>query len=109
MLHTRQIYHLLYKAIVLDPGVDDTEQQLFRDIVFRLKDGQTMVEDWKHLVKQTSAVVGATTLFAEALNLFATALDVAEHNIHKLHASGQPVTMLQAVQNGPGVFRATSE
>ena len=45
-------YHLFDKAIVLDQvmrqvGVD-TEQQLFRDLLLRLRDGQTMVEDWKH-------------------------------------------------------------
>ena len=106
-------YHLFDKAIVLDQvmrqaGVD-TEQQLFRDLLLRLRDGQTMVEDWKHLMNQTPAMVGATTPFAEALHLFATASDVAEHNIHKLYASGQPVAMLKAVHNGPGAFKATSE
>ena len=65
------------------------------------------MEDWKHLMKQTIAVVGATTPFTEALHLFATASDVAEHNIHKLHASGQPVAMLKPVHNGPGAFKAT--
>ena len=70
-------YHLFDKAIVLDQvmrqaGVD-TEQQLFRDLFLRLRDGQTTVEDWKHLMKQTPAVVGATTPFTEALHLFATA------------------------------------
>ena len=84
----------------------DTEQQLFRDLLVRLRDGQTMVEDWKHLMKQTPAVVGATTPFAD---LFATASDVAEHNIHKLHASGQPVAMLKTVHNDPGALKATSE
>ena len=106
-------YHLFNKAIVLDQvmrqaGVD-TEQQLFRDLLLRLRDGHTSVEDWKHLMKQTHAVVGETTPFAEALHLFATASNVAEHNIHKLHASGQPVAMLKAVHNGPGAFKATSE
>ena len=42
-------YHLFDKAIVLDQvmrqaGVD-TEQQLFRDLLLRLRDGQTTVED----------------------------------------------------------------
>ena len=106
-------YHLFDKAIVLDQvmreaGVD-TEQQLFRDLLLRLRDRRTTVEDWKHLMKQIPAVVGATTPFAEALHLFATASDVAEHNIHKLHASGQPVAMLKAVHKGPGAFKATSE
>ena len=67
------------------------------------------VEEWKRLMKQKPAVVGATTPFAEALHLFATASDVAEHNIHKLHASGQPVAILKAVHNVPGAFKATSE
>ena len=58
-------YHLFDKAIVLDQvmrqtGVD-TEQQLFRDLLLRLRDGQTTVEDWKHLMKRTPAVVGTTT------------------------------------------------
>ena len=59
----------------------DTEQQFFREFLLRLRDRQTTVENWKHLMKQTPAVVGATTPFAEALHLFATASDVAEHNI----------------------------
>ena len=100
-------YHRFDKAIVLDQvmrqaGVD-TEQQLFRVPSLRLRDGQTTVEDWKHLMKQTPAVVGATTPFAEALHLFATASDVAGH---KLHAS---VAMLKAVHNSPGEFKATFE
>ena len=104
-------YHLFDNTIIVDQvmrqaGVD-TEQQLFHDLLLRLRDGQTTVEDWKHLMKQTPAVVGPTTLFAEALHLFATASDVAEHNIHKLHASSQPVAMLK--HNGPGAFKATSE
>ena len=42
-------YHLFDKAIVLDQvmrqaGVD-TEQQLFRDLLVRLRDGQVTVED----------------------------------------------------------------
>ena len=53
-------------------------------------------------------MVGATTPFTEALHLFATASDIAEHNIHRLYASGQPVAMLKAVHNGPGAFKATS-
>ena len=76
----------------------DTEQQLFRDLLLRLRDGQTTVEDWKHLMKQTSAVVGATTPFAEALHLFATASDVAEHNINKLSSALHKVLKSCSVQ-----------
>ena len=48
-------YHLFDKAIVLDKVTRqagaDTEQQLFSDRLLILRDGQTMVEDWKHLMK----------------------------------------------------------
>ena len=57
-------YHLFDKAIVLDQVMSqagvDTEHQLFLDLLLRLRDGQTTVEVWKHLMKQTPAVVGAT-------------------------------------------------
>ena len=75
-------YHLFNKAIVLDQvmrqaGVD-TEPQLFRDLLLRLRGGQTTVEDWKNLMKQTPAVVGATT-----------------HHLLKLSTSLQLPQMLQ--------------
>ena len=48
-------YHLFDKAIVLDKVTRqagaDTEQHLFSDRLLILRDGQTMVVDWKHLMK----------------------------------------------------------
>ena len=49
------------------------------------------VADWKHLMEQTPTKVQDPLVFSEALQLHPTVEAVVEHNVTKLHASGQPV------------------
>ena len=49
------------------------------------------VADWKHLMEQTPTKVQDPFVFSEALQLHPTVEAVVEHNVTKLHASGQPV------------------
>ena len=56
---------------------------------------------------QTAGEVGDTNSFDEALRLYPTIEAVAEHNVSKLRASGQPIAVLRAVHTGPGASKAT--
>ena len=72
-------------------------------------DAERTVEDWKYLMTRTTGEVGDTKSFDDAFRLYPTIEAVAEHNVAKLRASGQPIAVLSAVHTGPGASKATSD
>ena len=68
-------YHLFDRAITLDlvmrQAGNDSAQQLFRNILMRLRNGELRVEDWKYLIQQTPVEVDDDTSgFDEAVSRF---------------------------------------
>lgn len=57
----------------------------------------------------TPAHTSDSSTFNNALHLFPTIEAVAEHNINKLHACGQPVATIKAVHTGPNASKASSD
>ena len=107
-------YHLFDRAITLDQVMrqagNDSSQQLFRNILMRLRNGELRVEDWKHLIQQTPVEVDDdTSSFDEALRLFPTTSAVSEYNITKLHSNDQPVAVIKAVHSGAGAIKASAD
>ena len=91
-------YQLFDRAIVLDQVMhqsgDDNDQVVFRNILLHLRDGQVSEEDQQRLMKKTPAQIQE---FHNALHLYPTIEAVAEHNVTKLHANGQPVATVKAI------------
>ena len=107
-------YHLFDRAITLDQVMrqagNDSAQQLFRNILMRLRNRELRVEDWKHLIQQTPVEVGDDTSgFDEALRLFPTTSAVSEYNVTKLHSNDQPVAVIKAVHSGAGAIKASAD
>ena len=107
-------YHLFDRAITLDQVMrqagNDSAQQLFRNILMRLRNGELRVEDWKHLIQQTPVEVGDDTSgFDEALRLFPTTSAISEYNVTKLHSNDQPVAVIKAVHSGAGAIKASAD
>ena len=107
-------YHLFDRAITLDQVMrqagNDSAQQLFRNILMRLRNGELRVEDWKHLIQQTPVEVGDDTSgFDEALRLFPTTSAVSEYNVTKLHSNDQPVAVIKADHSGAGAIKASAD
>ena len=107
-------YHLFDRAITLDQVMrqagNDSAQQLFRNILMRLRNGELRVEDWKHLIQQTPVEVDDDTSgFDEALRLFPTTSAVSEYNVTKLHSNDQPVAVIKAVHSGVGAIKASAD
>ena len=75
---------------------EDPNQVLFRNILLRMRDGQVTEEDWQHLMKQMPAQVQDLEQFCNALHLYPTVEAVAEHNVTKLHSTGQPIATVKA-------------
>ena len=104
-------YHLFDHAVVLDRVMrqagQNAGQECFRNLLLRLRNAELTVEDWKYLMTRTAGEVGDTKSFDEALCLYPTIEAVAEHNVAKLRASGQPIAVLRGVHTGPGASKAT--
>ena len=84
-------------------------QVLFRRILLRLRDARLTEDDWKQLMKQTSAQVPDLAPFATALHLYPTIEAVVEHNVARLRASGQPIATIKAIHTGPNAAKASSD
>ena len=106
-------YQLFNCAIVLDQVMrqagQDPSQVLFRDILLRLRNGQTTTSDWQHLMNRTPTKVSDLTPFHSALHLHPTTEAVVEYNISKLHASSQPVATIKAIHAGANAFKASPD
>ena len=109
----RAAYQYFNKAVVLDQVMrqagHDPEQVKFRNILLRLRDAKVTVADWKHLMQQTPTKVQDPSVFSEALQLHPTVEAVVEHNVTKLHASGQPIATIKAVHTGANAAKAPAD
>ena len=88
---------------------EDPNQVLFCNILLRMRDGQVTEEDWQHLMNQTPAQVQDLEQFRNALHLYPTVEAVAEHNVTKLHSSGQPIATVKATHTGPNASKASPD
>lgn len=106
-------YQSFSHAVVLDQIMrqagQDPSQVFFRELLLRLRDGNVTEQDWKHLMARTPAHITDISPFTTALHLFPTVDAVVEHNVSKLHASGQPVATIKAIHSGPGASKASSD
>ena len=63
---------------------------------------QVTKDHWKCFIKQTTQIY-------KDLTPLPTVEGVVEHNIAKLHAIGQPIATIKAVQTGPNAAKASQE
>ena len=106
-------YQSFDRAVILDQVMrqsgEDSDQVLFRDILLRLRDGRVTEDDWKQLMKQTPAQVQDLAVFNNALRLQPTVAAVVEHNVTRLHPSGQPIATIKAVHTGANASKASPD
>ncbi len=106
-------YQMFNQAVVHDQVMrqagQDPSQVLFRDILIRLRNGETTESDWKHLMTRTPVHNPETSNFESALRLYPTVEAVVEHNVTKLNSCGQPVATIKAVDTGANASKASSD
>jgi len=73
---------------------------LFRNILLRLRNGNTSLNDWEHLMSRTPSKIDNLSTFEYALCLFPTVQAVAEYNLMKLKDINRPIATIKAVHNG---------
>ena len=83
-------YQMSNQAVVLDQIMrqagQDLSQVLFREILIRLRNGETTESDWKHLMTRTPVHIPDAFEFDYALRLYPTIEAVVDHNVTKLHS-----------------------
>lgn len=79
---------------------DSEEQRHFRDILLRVSDGETTIDDWKTLITRfaNSSDVD-NSLFLEATSLLPRKTDVDEVNFNKLRLLNSPVAKIKAIHD----------
>ena len=104
---------MFHFAIVLEQVMreagKDADQEVFRNMLLRLRNAESTLEDWKCLMRQTPAQVRDVTPFSRALYLYPSAEAVAEHNLSKLRACGQAVAVLKAIHSVPNASKASPD
>ena len=107
-------YQSFQSAVVLDQIIrqagDDPDQRRFRDLLLRLRDGETTVDDWKILMRRTPTKAQNLSSFQTALHLYPTVEAAVDHNVSKLNDSGRPVAIIKAVHTGGAcAFKAPAD
>ena len=78
----------------------NTDQIRFCDILLRLRNTETTMEDWNHLMEQTPTRVQDQSSFVNALRLFPTVEAVVDHSVAMLRECGHPIATIKAVHTG---------
>jgi hypothetical protein len=98
----REVYRL---GIVQRQSGDSDEQRRFRDLLLRLRDGESTEDDWNLLTTRfTNAPDVLSSLdharFSAATCIMPCRRDVDEFNINKLRSLNSPVARINAVHTG---------
>ena len=111
VLAYRQFNRVVKLSISHRQAGNDEEQILFRNILERLSQGNSTVEDWQHLMTRTKINVSEEEwrLFDEALRLFTTNAEVDEYNKLKLVSTNNPIARIPAQHNCRTARGATSD
>jgi len=95
----------VYKLDIVQRQLGESEEQRnFRDLLLRLRDGESTLEDWNLLATRfidASIVSPAVQLrFSDATCVIPRKSDVAEYNIDKLRSLNCPVARINAIHTG---------
>ena len=94
-------YHEIKNVVQLDKNqrVMDTSQEKFRNVLLRLRNGTSTIEDWQLLTTRSSANVDAIYFENMPLRLAFSNKIVAEHNYNLLKESREPIYPIKAKHN----------
>ena len=90
-------------------GGQDPKQLAFRDLLLRLRDGNSTEADYQLLMSRTRERAENFHLFDEALRLFPKNELVKEYNLKHILAMQQPIGKIDALHTGTGASKALSQ
>jgi hypothetical protein len=93
----------IYKLEAMQRQIGNSEsQQQFKDLLYRLRDGESTQSDWELLMTRTSDNVteAERKTFSDAINILTTWEKMNKINLNKIRSLNQPVAKMHAVYTG---------
>ena len=107
------MYQLFNKVVILDQILrqagNDISIVAFRELLQRLCNGQTTIEDWETLLTRSPHKVVNQAAFSNCLRLFYDKKSVAEYNQSKLRELGTPIAQINALHSGSQAASASPD
>ncbi|XP_028417864.1 ATP-dependent DNA helicase PIF1-like [Dendronephthya gigantea] len=108
-----QAYHMFDKVVKLTVNQRvqgmTSEQIQFRDLLLRLRKGESTVDDWKLLLtRQPSSVINLCE-FADATRLFYSNEQVANYNNEQITKLKYPIAHINALHSSPLAKKISSD
>lgn len=106
------VYLTFNTVVILDQVLRQSgrspEDEQFRTLLLRLRNGNVTQEDWKLLKQRDPSKVDCSE-FADAIRLFYDKQSVAEYNLIKLHSLGNPIAQVQGIHSSATAAHAKSD
>jgi len=93
----REVYQL---DIICSQSGHSIEQRQFRDILMRLRDGDSTLDDWRTLKSCFKGTLSDDSQFSDAICITPRRIDVDEINYDKLRSLNVPVARIRAIHTG---------
>ena len=110
--HGHSIYGLFQTVVMLSENIrqagNNPEAEEFRAILLRLRDGQSIQDDWMTLCQRTPQRVNMSD-FTDAPRLYFDKLSVAKYNFDKLKNLGSQIARISALHSGRNAKNAKSD
>ena len=111
--HGHTMYSLFTNVVILDQIIrqsgTSTEDRHFRDILLRLRNGQSTEDDWTTLFKHTPTTANNAIEFTDALHLFYKKEHVAKYNHEVITKLGSPIARINAINSCTAAASAKSD
>ena len=88
---------------------ESIQQCIFRDLLFRLRNGETTQNDWKLLMTRSPSNASNVSQFTGATRLFYSNQQVASFNYEKLKKLQHPIACIEARHSSKAAKNASSD
>ena len=96
----QQLFRQIDSSIILSTSFrQSSDQQIFRDLLDRLADGQTTTEDWQLMMERRLDKLSNKNEFKNVLRLFSKNKDVNDFNYKKLKDLQTAVFRIKSINN----------
>lgn len=85
------------------------EQTKFRELLSRLRTGDSNQDDWKLLLTQQPAIIKDMTEFRDSIRLYYSKEGVAKYNFEKLSALQQPIARINTTHSSDIAKKVTPD
>ena len=111
--HGHTMYNLFTKVVILDQVIRQSganrESQQFRQILLRLRNGQSTEDDWTTLLQHTPSTANNANEFNDAIRLFYTKEQVAKYNHEAITKLTSSIARINAINSSAKAASATSD